>query len=156
MNKNLLKIICSALAVLAACAAAGLSQEKKESDAAHKIVHFADLKWTGVLKGCDLAPVSGDLNAEGAPFVIRIRHPTDESITVMKGTFLVGMGETFDESKLLTMNFGNFMVMPKEMRHFALCKGEVIVQVHRLGPFKNNWVNPSEVPPPDAAATAKP
>ena len=51
-------------------------------------------------------------------------HPTDENVTVLKGTFLVGMGETFDETKLITMNVGNFVSMPKEMRHFAASKGE--------------------------------
>jgi hypothetical protein len=78
-------------------------------------------------------------------------------LTVLKGTFLVAAGETFDESKLQTMNVGNFVMMPKEMRHFALCKGETIVQIHGTGPFKVIWVNPSEVQPPDPpAATAKP
>src|SRR6266513_5109690 len=72
-----------------------------------------------------------------------------------KGTFLVGMGESFDESKLQTMNVGSFLMVPKEMRHFAMSKGETIVQVHAMGPFKVNWVNPSEVDPPDAPA-AKP
>ena len=33
-------------------------------------------------------------------------------------------------------------------------KGETIVQVHGAGPFKVNWVNPSEVLPPDAPAAA--
>src|SRR6266704_859983 len=141
---------------------------KKESTEAHKIVHFGDLKWTPIIKGCELAPVAGDMNAEGAPFVLRLRcadgtkipahwHRTDENVTVLKGTFLVGMGETFDESKLQPMNVGNFISMPKEMRHFAMSKGETIVQVHATGPFKVNWVNPSEVRPPDApAAAAKP
>jgi hypothetical protein len=160
--------ICAALLGIAALAAGGYSQEKKESTDAHKIVHFGDLKWTPIMKGCDLAGLSGDPNGEGTPFVVRIRcvdgakipahwHPTDENVTVLKGTFLVGMGETFDEAKMQTMNVGNFVSMPKEMRHFATCKGETIVQVHGAGPFKVNWVNPSEVQPPDApAATAKP
>jgi hypothetical protein len=151
---------------IVAFAMAASSQEKKEGMEAHKIVHFGDLKWTPIIKGCDLAPVAGDMNAEGAAFVLRLRcadgskipahwHPTDENVTVLKGTFLVGMGESFDESKLQTMNVGNFVTMPKEMRHFATCKGETIVQVHAMGPFKVNWVNPSEVQPPDAPA-AKP
>jgi anti-sigma factor ChrR (cupin superfamily) len=167
MNKDLLKGACLTATALLALAAASYSQEKKESDSAHKIVHFADLKWTPIIKGCDLAPVSGDPNADGAPFVLRLRcvdgakvpahwHPTDENVTVLKGTFLVGMGETFDESKLQTMSVGNFVAMPKEMRHFAMSKGETIVQVHGAGPFKVNWVNPSEVQPPDAAPAAKP
>ena len=167
MKKNPMGKICAAWIGIAALGMAASSQEKKEGMEAHKIVHFGDLKWTPIIKGCDLAPVAGDMNAEGAPFVVRIRcadgatipahwHPTDENVTVLKGTFLVGMGENFDESKLQTMNVGNFVTVPKEMRHFASCKGETIVQVHAMGPFKVNWVNPPEVQPPDAAAAAKP
>jgi quercetin dioxygenase-like cupin family protein len=167
------RVICvSALAAALAIASAArmYSQgkpDKKDSGETHKIVHFGDLKWTPIIKGCDIASLSGDLNAEGQPFVLRFRcvdgaktpphwHPTDEYVTVLKGTFLVGMGESFDDSKLQTMNVGNFVVVPKEMRHFAMTKGETIIQVHGTGPFKVNWVNPSEVQPPDAAPDAKP
>jgi quercetin dioxygenase-like cupin family protein len=167
MNKKLVKNFCVVLTASVAFAAASHSQEKKDNDSAHKIVHYGDLKWTPIMKGCDLATVSGDPSADGASFVLRLRcadgskipahwHPTDENVTVLKGTFLVGLGETFDESKLETMNVGNFLAMPKEMRHFGLCKGETIVQVHGVGPFKVNWVNPSEVQPPDAPAAATP
>src|SRR5437764_6830741 len=167
MKKNQGGRVCMVLAGIVALALAASSQEKKESAEAHKIVHFGDLKWTPIIKGCDLAPVAGDMNAEAAPFVLRSRcadgskipahwHPTDENVTVLKGTFLVGMGESFDESKLQTMNVGSFLMVPKEMRHFAMSKGETIVQVHAMGPFKVNWVNPSEVDPPDAPAAAKP
>jgi len=167
MKRNRLGSVCAALIGLTVAAAGVHSQEKKEGAEANKIVHFGDLKWTPIIKGCDLASVSGDSSAEGAPFVVRIRcadgakipahwHPTDENLTVLKGAFLVGMGESFDEAKLQTMNVGNFVTMPKEMRHFGMCKGETIVQVHGAGPFKVNWVNPSEVPPPDAPAAAKP
>ncbi len=167
MKRNRLSFVCAGVIGLAAIATGLYSQEKKEASESRKIVHFGDLKWTPVMKGCDLAGVSGDLNADGAPFVLRIRcadgtkipahwHPADENLTVLKGTFLVAMGEAFDESKLQTMNVGNFLQMPKEMRHFALCKGETIVQVHGAGPFKVNWVNSAEVQPPDAPAAAKP
>jgi hypothetical protein len=166
MNKNRAAIAWAVVAALATMAAGANSQEKKEGDAAHKIVHYGDLKWTPIMKGCDLAPVSGDSSVEGASFVLRIRcvdgakipahwHPTDENVTVLKGTFFVGMGETFDETKLQTMNVGNFLTMPKEMRHFGACKGETIVQVHGMGPFKVNWVNPADVIPPDKPAPAE-
>jgi len=137
-------------------------QTKKEAAApSHAIVHYSDLKWTPIMKNADFAVVSGDPNAAGGLYVIRIRctdgtrvpphwHPEDENVTVMKGALLVGMGETFDETKLQTMNFGNFTTVPKEARHFGLCKGDTIVQVHGVGPFKVNWVNPADVPPPDA------
>jgi hypothetical protein len=171
MKKTYAICVGALAAILGFAGAARLSsQDKKESVDTHKIVHFGDLKWMPIIKGCDVAPVDGDMTAEGTPFVLRLRcadgskipahwHPTDENVTVLKGTFLVGMGETFDESKMQTMNVGNFVSMPKEVRHYAMSKGETIVQVHGAGPFKVNWVNPSEVQPPDtapAAAKAKP
>ena len=167
MKKKVWNSLCVAVLALAVFGTASYSQEKNASDSAHKIVRFADLKWIPLMKGCELASVAGDFNTDGAAFVLRIRcadgikvpahwHPTDENLTVLKGTFLVAAGETFDESKLQTMNVGNFMMMPKEMRHFALCKGETIVQIHGTGPFKVNWLNPSEVQPPDASAATKP
>ena len=152
-----------ALAVAATLVTLSLADEAKKASAAaaHKIVRSTDLKWTPLLKGTEMAIVSGDPDKDGEPYVIRIRqvdgakvpphcHPGDESVTVLKGTFLVGMGETYDESKLQAMNAGNFTFIPKEMRHFGTCKGETVVQVHGIGPFKVNWVNPAEVVPPDA------
>jgi len=150
-----------------AFAIASYSQGNKEGDSAHKIVRSGDLKWTPIIKGCEIAVVDGNPDTEGQPFVVRFHctdgaktpphwHPSDENLTVVKGAFLVGMGESFDESKLKPMNFGNFMVMPREMRHFGMAKGDMIVQVHGIGPFKVNWVNPAEVQPPDAPAESKP
>ena len=169
MKKNRAVIACAAFIGFLVVGIGVRGQEKKESPAPPKIMHFGDLKWTPIIKGCDLATVAGDPSADGAQFVLRIRcadgakipahwHPTDENVTVLKGVFLVGMGETFDESRLTAMNAGNFAMMPKEMRHFAMSKGETTVQVHAMGRFKVNWVNPSEVQPPDApgAAAAKP
>jgi quercetin dioxygenase-like cupin family protein len=160
-KKHIAEVVAAGMG-LAMLALGVQGQEKNEAVAEHKIVHFGDLKWTPIFKGCDLAAVDGDPNAEGAPFVVRVRcadgakipahwHPTDENVTVLKGVFLVGLGDKFDESKLQTMSVGKFISMPKEMRHFALSKGETIVQVHGVGPFKVNWVNPADVDPPDTA-----
>jgi anti-sigma factor ChrR (cupin superfamily) len=124
------------------------------------IVKASDLKWTPIIKGCDLAAVQGNPDADGSNFVIRLRctagsqipahwHPTDENVTVMKGIFQVGMGDKFDQSKLLTMSIGSFASMPKEIRHYAFSKTDTIVQVHGVGPFKVIWVNPADVIPPD-------
>jgi hypothetical protein len=142
------------------------AQEKKEAASGHGIVHTADLKWTPIIKGCELAAVGGDMNADGAPFVLRLRcaagtkipahwHPTDENVTVLKGVFQVGMGDKFDAAGLQTMNLGDFGSIPKEMRHFAFSKTASIVQVNGSGPFKVNWVNPADVVPPTAAPAAK-
>ena len=154
-------LVLVAIAGLIPLAASSLSgQAGKAAAPAHKIIHPSELKWTPIIQGSDMAVVAGDPDKEGEPFVIRIRqaaganvpphwHPQDEYLTVLKGTFLVGMGETFDKSKLQPMNAGNFILIPKEMRHFATARGETIVQVHGMGPFKVNWVNPADVIPPD-------
>lgn len=99
-----------------------------------KKIQAGSVKWAPIIKGCAMAVVEGNPDAEGQPFVIRFRcadgakvpphwHPTDENLTVLKGAFLIGMGDTLDESKLQTMNVGNFLLLPKEMHHFALNKG---------------------------------
>jgi quercetin dioxygenase-like cupin family protein len=159
MKSNRSQVVCVALAATMALTIAAYSQEKSAST--HGIMRPADLKWTPIMKGCEMAAVSGDASAEGAPFTVRLRcaagtiipahwHPTDENVTVLEGTFQVGMGDKYDAAKLETMSPGNFVSMPKEMRHFALSKTATIVQVNAIGPFKVNWVNPSEVIPPDA------
>ncbi len=161
MNFTRSGIISVVLTVAVAIAGTASSQEKNTAGAGHGILRSADLKWTPIIKGCDMAAIGGDPSAEGTPFTLRLRcaagakipahwHPTDENVTVLQGTFQVGMGEKFDAAKLETMSPGNFVSMPKEMRHFALSKTATIVQVNAIGPFKVNWVDPSEVIPPDA------
>jgi quercetin dioxygenase-like cupin family protein len=155
-----------AATVMAIAGVAALAQEKKEAAGGHGIVHTAELKWTPIIKGCELASVGGDMNADGTPFVLRLRcakgtkipahwHPTEENVTVLKGTFQVGMGDKFDAAGLQSMNLGDFGSIPKEMRHFAFSKTATVVQVNGMGPFKVNWVNPADVVPPTAAPSAK-
>ena len=73
-------------------------------------------------------------------------HPTDENVTVIQGTLMVGKGESFsaDHSKALTA--GSFARMPRGMRHFAWAKGETIIQVHGVGPFDIIYVNAADDP----------
>ena len=145
--------------ILVVSAVAATAQEKA-APPTHTMLAAKELKWTPIIKGCETSVVEGNPDTEGQPFVIRIHcvdgskvpahwHPTDEKLTVLKGTFLVGAGDAFDAKKLHAMNVGDFASMPKEVRHFAQSKGDNIVQVHGLGPFKVNWVNPAEVIPPD-------
>ena len=104
MNNSLVPTICVTSLALVAFAVPSMSQVGKGGDAAHKIVHSGDLKWAPIIKGCEIALVEGNLDAEGQPFVARFHcsdgaktpphwHPTDENITVLRGVFLVGMGE---------------------------------------------------------------
>jgi len=41
---------------------------------------------------------------------------------------------------------GSYGVLPAEMRHFAMAKTAAIIQVHGMGPFVVNYVNPADDP----------
>src|SRR3984893_16168108 len=115
------------------------------------------IKWVPFAPGVEYGPVHGNCDKAGAPCVFQLRlvdgakfpphwHPVDENVTVLSGTFLAGMGDSYDESKLMSLPPGTFVFMPRRMHHFAGAKGATIVQVHGVGPFKINYVNPDDDP----------
>jgi hypothetical protein len=98
-----------------------------------------------------LAVVQGNPMQAGAPYTLRLSctdgtkiaphwHPTTENVTVVKGTFAIGMGSKWDATALKELPPGSFASAPARMRHFATCKGDSIVQVHGVGPFVVNFV----------------
>jgi anti-sigma factor ChrR (cupin superfamily) len=98
-----------------------------------------------------MAVVQGNLMQAGAPYTVRLSctdgtkiaphwHPTTENVTVVKGTFEIGMGSKWDPAALQELPPGSFASAPARMRHFAMCKGDGIVQVHGLGPLVINFV----------------
>jgi len=106
--------------------------------------------------GSRMAVVSGD-PSQAQPFVIRAQvpagyriaphwHPTTENLTVLSGTISLGMGEQFDQSAMTDLAAGGYATMPAEMRHYFLAKSAAIFQVHGVGPFAVNYVNPADDP----------
>jgi len=73
-------------------------------------------------------------------------HPTDENVTVISGTFRVGMGTTFDAKGAMTLGAGGFVTAPANQAHYAAAQGVTVVQVHAIGPFALTYVNPSDAP----------
>jgi quercetin dioxygenase-like cupin family protein len=126
----------------------------------HEFITLDKLKWdtSPVLpSGALVARVSGDPTKAGSPYVFRIKlpdgfkvpphwHPVDENATVLKGALLMGIGEKFDPDMTMELKAGSFVRMAKGTRHFATTKGETIIQVHGIGPFEINYVNPADDP----------
>jgi quercetin dioxygenase-like cupin family protein len=73
-------------------------------------------------------------------------HPTDEHVTVISGTFLVGMGDSVDFKSGMTVPTGGFVTAPAQAHHFASAKGVTVVQVHGMGPFAITYVKPADDP----------
>ncbi|HEX7019302.1 MAG TPA: cupin domain-containing protein [Gemmatimonadaceae bacterium] len=106
--------------------------------------------------GAKLAVLAGDPGKSGE-YTVRLDmpngytiaphfHPTDENVTVIKGTFLVGMGDKVSRSKMLTLPTGGFITAGAQMHHYAIARGRTIVQVHGVGPFQLTYVNPADDP----------
>ena len=127
----------------------------------HVVVTTGDIKWgpapEGLPAGAQVAVLDGDPGKAGVPFVIRAKmpdgykvmphyHPTDESITVLSGTFTVGMGDNWTDSSMTSLKTGEFARMPKMMHHYAGAKGETVIQIHGTGPFAITYVNPKDDP----------
>jgi quercetin dioxygenase-like cupin family protein len=73
-------------------------------------------------------------------------HPTDEHVTVISGTFRVGMGDRIDAAKMMTLPAGGFVTAPAQHHHYAIAKGHTVAQVHAMGPFALTYVNPADTP----------
>ena len=107
--------------------------------------------------GAQLAVLEGDPTAATGDFTVRLKmpdgyripphwHPNRENVTVILGNFKVGMGDTFDESKMMTFGTGSFAYLDPSMHHYAMANGEVVVQVHGMSPLQINYINPNDDP----------
>ena len=107
--------------------------------------------------GAQLAVLEGNPMASSGDFTIRLKmpdgykiaphwHPKRENVTVISGNFKVGMGDQWDEAKMMTFPAGSFAYLDPEMHHYAMASGEVVVQVHGMSPLQFNYVNPADDP----------
>jgi len=106
--------------------------------------------------GARLAVLDGDPTKAG-PFIMRLSmpagyripphfHQVDEHVTVISGTFQVGMGDAFDRGKLTTLPPGTFGVIPPGMHHFARADKATVIQLHGMGPWGLTYVNSADQP----------
>ena len=107
-------------------------------------------------KGAQLAVVSGDPGKDGL-YVVRLRmprgykipahyHPTAEYVTVLSGTFHIGMGDKLDQGSGQELRAGGFAEAPAGMHHYAWASGPTVIQIHGQGPFALTYVNPADDP----------
>jgi hypothetical protein len=78
-------------------------------------------------------------------------HPLRENVTVISGTFKLGMGDTFDKNKMKAFTAGSFAFLDPEMHHYAMACGEVVVQVHGMSPCSST----TSIPKTTRAGTSK-
>ena len=127
---------------------------------AFRVVRGEDVAWTtmpGYPPAVRLAVIEGDPSQAG-PYTVRVRlpagtrmaphrHPEDRLYTVISGVFYIGLGETFDETKLEAHAPGSVIVLPGGQAHFHWAKsGEYVTQVTAIGPLGLAYVDPADDP----------
>jgi len=150
---------CVSAAVI--CVALTRARQEMEKPEAEPSIHTpAQIKWVdgppSLPAGAKFAVLEGDPSKEGF-FTMRVRLPDGykipphthgkiEYVTVIGGTFNFGMGEKFDQAATKEMPAGTFGFWPTGMKHFAWARGETIVQLHGIGPWTIQYVNPADDP----------
>ena len=136
-----------------------MPQAYAQGPGAHSTVTPDQLQWKDVPTlgpGVKLALIEGPMN-EAVPFIVRIKfpagarvpahwHPAIEHVTVMSGTFEIGIGDKLDESKTMRFPAGSVTIMQPGTTHFGVFNEETILQVHGVGPWEVNYVNPADDP----------
>jgi len=106
--------------------------------------------------GAKMAVLEGDPTKDG-PFVVRFQfpdgyhipphtHPKTERVTVISGNLLLAAGETLDRDSATKLPAGSFGYWPAGMKHAGWSEGDTIIQLHGIGPWQINYLNPADDP----------
>jgi hypothetical protein len=104
------------------------------------------LKWVALSDGVEVATLYGDPAKAGLPYVIQVKfppytfdyphyHPEARHVTVLKGTWYTGTGESLDVEHAVPIKAGGYMFHPAKAVHWDGSKDEeVIVEITGIGP----------------------
>jgi anti-sigma factor ChrR (cupin superfamily) len=126
---------------------------------AHRIIAPGDLKWSDVPSlppGAKIAVIEGPMS-EAVPFTVRLRfpanyripahwHPAVERVTVLSGTFNMGMGDELNAQRTMPLGPGSIAIMQPKTNHFAWTAEDTVVQLNGTGPWGITYVNPNDDP----------
>ena len=158
--KNIMIGIVSALFTFASLITVVAQADEKPLAEGHVSVLPSDLKWSpapSVAPGAQIAVIEGDLKA-AVPLTFRVSlpanskvgvhtHPVVERVTVISGTFYLGVGDKFEAEKARAYTSGGVAIMPVGMPMYAYTtKEEAIIQIHGTGPWGIAFLNPSDDP----------
>ena len=107
---------------------------------------WSDFASPGFDPGVKLAVLHGDPGKKG-DYTLRLQfpdgykfpvhwHPGGEHLTVVSGTFFLGMGNTADWNTVRTYAPGDFIYVPARHSHYGGARGVTVIQLHGEGPFQ--------------------
>lgn len=159
-NATYVRTSARALAILLAAAAAATLGSAGSAQGEPIVVEPAEVDWrpgpASLPEGGEFAVIEGDPSQEG-PFAMWLRlpagyeipphvHPQLEHVTVLSGAFGIGSGESLDREAGRTLGPGGFTAIPVGHPHFAWTEEASILQLHSIGPWGIEYVNPDDDP----------
>jgi anti-sigma factor ChrR (cupin superfamily) len=154
------KLVAFAGVGIVSAIAAYPSAGRDDKEATPAIHRPDDLTWKdgppSLPPGAKFAVLEGDPTRPG-PFVMRVKlpdgykipphtHPKPERLTVLSGSFHLGMGDRFDPKHAVPLPAGTYGTWPAGMKHFVWVEGETVVQLHGDGPWAIEYVNRADDP----------
>lgn len=128
------------------------------------MINSADIKWGDVPpvlpKGGKIAVLNGDPFKPG-PYTLRLMmpanytiaphwHTKDENLTIISGTLSLGLGDKMG-ADAHDLKAGGYHHLAGKTHHYAVAKGQTVVQVAGDGPFDITYINPADDPSKAAA-----
>ena len=160
MKKSLLVILTSLLILISACAVQQQQPAQPKQLSEHIMIAPSEIQWkpgpVSLPPGAKFFLIEGNLSA-AEPFTFRLQfpagykiaphtHPAVEHVTVISGILFFGAGTKFDETKAKAFPAGSVMFMPIGEAMFGYTEEETVIQVHGIGSWGLNYVNPADDP----------
>lgn len=155
MKTNKPILIMSTVAVALAAAIAGA-----EAAGGHVKVTPQEITWAegppSIPDGARATVLYGSPGESGL-FALRLKlpagyvlpphhHSQPEVVTVISGTFHLGMGDTVDRDSARALEAGSFFAFPPGMTHYAFTEEETVIQLNSTGPWDLSYVDPADDP----------
>jgi hypothetical protein len=147
--------------LLVATAALGLALSAIAADVPKDAVLLTpgDFKWkpSPQVPGLEKAAMISDDTKPG-PYLFRTKfppnfklqahgHPDERRYTIVSGTWYIGWGKKFDESKLIALPAGSFYTEPAKIPHFVATRDDgAVIEISGTGPSSQLWVDPAHAP----------
>lgn len=160
MRTNRIVTVTVTVAAAALLCGIGGTAAGQEEAPAHVMVTPDDLDWQPVPslpEGARGAVLEGNPAEEG-PFTMRLSlppgytipvhtHPVTERLTVLSGTFHVGLGETIDREAAHALPAGTLAVMDSGIAMYGFTGDEpTVIQLNGDGPWGITYLDPGDDP----------
>ena len=153
-----MKVTTSSLSLIAGLCMLGTQASAQQPAADHIMMLPSDLKWADVAAmpaGSKISIIEGNMS-KAEPFTARLKfppntkipphwHDTIEHLTVVSGSFNMGVGDALDPAKTRKLEVGSVSIMQPKTHHFGITGAEeTILQLHGTGPWTVTYVNPND------------